>query len=342
MSKDSKAGSQTDPQRTARFLRVCCLCWSIAAVLVFQLIQAPLLPAQSLESPRRVVEGPSGQILVSDRFFSGIVAVDKSTLGVVWSHSLGEMGAPFGLAMRKDLLFVGDTITQNVLVFRINKLPRREAKAAGQTHTLEFLYNLGHTFPGQQGYFKNPIDIAVDSRKKQVFVLDGKDKKIKIYDIGGEFLREFAPTDSNGGLLSPVALAVDEARREVLVSDYGDPRGSFRVTVPARILIYGYDGTLLTQINGDGKTSPNTLFTRPKGLVTDGAGHIFLATGMAGTVLVLDRTTGALLKQVGEPGRNPGQLSLPSDVFLNSKTGDLFVVDIMGARKLEVFRAAGR
>ena len=76
--------------------------------------------------------------------------------------------------------------------------------------------------------------------------------------------------------------------------------------------------------------------------MTDGAGHIYLATGMAGTVLVLDRTTGALLKQVGEPGRNPGQLSLPSDVYLDRKTGDLFVVDIMGARKLAVFRGAGR
>ena len=143
-------------------------------------------------------------------------------------------------------------------------------------------------------------------------------------------------------MLSPVSVAVDETRREVLVSDYGDPSGGFSAQEPARILIYDYDGQLKFQINGDGTTHATTGFTRVQGIAAGPAGRLYASDPLGGRILVIDRTSGALIKEVGAPGGQPGELMLPLDVLVDGRTGDLFVCNNRGARRLEVFRGARR
>jgi DNA-binding beta-propeller fold protein YncE len=300
----------------------------IGLLLVFCLA-GPLL-AQSLRNPKRISEGPPGQILVSDRYLDSVLSLDEETLLPVWT--LPIEGSPFGVAQWRNRLFIGNTATANVEVYRVSKDGAR----------VKFLFNLGHTISGQPGYIQKPTDIAFHRRSRQVYVLDSGDKKIKIYNLRGRFLSEFPVIDGQGRILAPVAFTVDEVRGEVLVSDYGDPAGFFSISVPARILIYDLTGNYLGQINGDGSTHPETKFLRPQGLVTDGMGRIFLAAALTGHILVLERATGVLLRKVGEPGSEPGELRLPVDVVLSPESGDLFVTNNMGARKIEVFRGVGR
>ncbi len=202
---------------------------TLAALALF-LAQTGSTQAQTVQNPRRIAEGPVGQLLVTDRQFGAVVAVDMDSLEPLWSFPLPQEGNPFGLATWNRLVFVGNTETRNVEVYQIQAARADKIKAT-------FKYNLGGTPEGETGTIGNPMSIAVDRKEQLVFVLDGFAKKIKVFDRKGVFAYAFEPRGGDGWLLSPVALAVDEARREVLVADYGDPSGGFSARKPARILI---------------------------------------------------------------------------------------------------------
>jgi DNA-binding beta-propeller fold protein YncE len=289
---------------------------------------APAL-AQEVQNPRRIAGSARGDLLVADRG-GMIVAIDKSSLAPLWSFELPTDGAPFGLATSSRLVYVGNTTTMGVEVYRLTR-SRRNA-------SLRFQYRLGE----QEGedLIEKPIDIAVDRALGLVFVLDGARKEIKVYDSKGSFLYAFSPMGEAGQLLSPVSLGLDVARRELLVGDYGDPSGSFSLADPARILIYNYDGALLFQINGDGSTDATTQFVRLQGIATSADGRIFAADPLRSVILVIERSTGALIGELGTPGVLPGELMLPLDVLLDESTGDLFVSNNRGARRIEVIPAA--
>ncbi|MDH3255751.1 MAG: hypothetical protein OEM62_12210 [Acidobacteriota bacterium] len=302
--------------------------------VVFSLLHAHASWSQTLVNPRRIAEGPANQVLVADRTGS-IVAVDMKSLETRWSAQLPDEGAPFGLATSNRLVFVGNTETKNVEVYRMIGSPHRGPE-------LRWMYNLGHTIPGESGSIENPIDIAIDRHARLVFVLDGQSKLIRVFDIKGKLLESFSPVDSSGTVLSPVSIAVDPDRREVLVGDYGDPSGFFRMSEPARILVFDYTGAPQFEIKGNGSTHVTTMFARVQGLVASGDGRIFATDPLGSRVLVLDRTNGETLAEIGSEGSEPGFLRLPLDVFLEPKTGDLFVSNNQGARRVEVFRGAGR
>ena len=295
----------------------------------------------SLQNPRRIAEGPTGELLVTDR--SGmIVAVDRQSLEPVWGYQLPlvpgdplpQEGAPFGLATLKRLIFVGNTETKNVEVYRL-------LGGNAEHMDLRFKYNLGNIPAGETGSIENPIGIGVDRSAQLVFVLDGKAKKVKVFDTKGPFLYEFVPMDQDGAVLSPVSLAVDEINGEVLVGDYGDPSGGFAASEPARILTYDFAGNLLNQIDGSGYGGSNLVFARVQGIAVSADGRIFAADPLGSRILVFDRSSGTLLEVLGTAGEQPGQLMIPTDVILDPDTGDLFIVNNRGARTVEVIRGAG-
>lgn len=320
------------PQRTFPKLAAQLAAW---ALMVVALPWSEPAAAQALTNPRRIADGPQGLVLVTDRGSGSVVALRKDDLEQAWSFALPDEGAPFGLATWNRLIFVGNTETHHVEVYRV-----QGAGKAGPT--LRFEYNLGLGPPEEPGPFENPIAVAFDGRQKLVFVLDGRRKVVDIFDRKGGLVGSFVPRDGAGEVMSPVALAIDETRQEVLVSDYGDPSGFFRGREPARILIYGYSGDLRFQIDGDGGTHPATQFARVQGLAASADGTIFVADPLGSRVLVLDRVSGELLAEIGEEGSQPGELMLPLDVLLDERTGDLFVTNNQGARKVEAFRGRGR
>jgi DNA-binding beta-propeller fold protein YncE len=306
----------------------------LTTALVVGLVWVPASRSQTVNNPRRLAFGPAGQLLVAERSGS-VVAVNRRTLKATSSFVLPNEGAPFGLATLNRLVFVGNTETQNVEVYRM-------FGSNLQGLRLRFAYNLGYTPPGETGTIAKPISIAVDRAAQLVFVLDGREKKVKIFHFRGPFVNDFAPADGTGEVLSPVSLAVDPVRQEVLVGDYGDPSGFFSASTPARILFYDYQGALLSQIDGDGSTHETTQFARVQGMATSADGRIFAAEPLANHILVLDRTTGELLATVGNEGPNPGELMLPLDVLFDERSGALFVSNNQGARKVELFKYPGR
>ncbi len=311
----------------------------------------PVAGPLTVQNPRRLAGGPDGQLLVSDRQYGTIVAIDRASLQPVWSAQLPEGSEPFGLAVRNRLVFVGDTGTQTVGVYRING-------SGGAGTRLAFAYRIGPADGGMAtirargrrtdagatpGAFARPIGLAVDGNQNLVFVLDGAAKTVSVFRRNGAFVSSFEPRDGAGALLSPVSLAVDTLRQEVLIGDYGNPAPDFAgcsfcgAAAPARILIYGYDGQLRFEIHGDGSTHSSARFARVQGLAASADGRIFAADPLGSRILVFDRISGALLQELGTDGR----LRLPLDVLLDDVTGDLFVSNNRGARRIEVLRGAG-
>jgi hypothetical protein len=300
----------------------------------------PAAAAPLLQNPRRIAGGPDGQILVTDRRYGAVVAVDKQTLQPVWSATLPEDGGPFGIAFAKKDVFLGNTATKNVEVYTL-------LGGGDPDSVLKFDFNFGDVPAGAMGGIENPIDVAFDGKEKLAFVLDGAAKSIGIYDKKGVLLRSFEPRGSGGLLLSPVSLDIDELRREILVADYGDPVAWMSgctfcsANEPARIMIFSYEGDLLFEIRGDGTTHFLTSFARLQGLAASAGGRIFAADPLGARILVFDRFTGAILDELGVKGTEPGQLLAPSDVWLDGETGDLFISNNLGARRVEVLRGAG-
>lgn len=301
-----------------------------AVGILFFFAAASLAQAQVLRSPVRIAEGPPGQILVSDYQQEAVLAIDKRSLGILWSFPV--QGSPLAVDCWSNLIFIGNTATQNVEVYRLKGAP------GGPQKTLEFLYNLGRTPAGEPGFIQKPTDMALDRENELVFVLDGKAKNIKVFDFRGNFV-EAVPRADAAPLLNPTAIAVDEVRKELLVSDYGDPSGSFKPRTAARIIIYTYGGVYLDQIDGNGPAA-EFQFPRPQGLAADGRGHIFMVDAFLSKILVFDRVSHTGLKAVGSFGVGSGQLKLPMDIVIDGKSGDLFVTNTTPGR-VEVFRAEG-
>jgi len=278
-------------------------------------------PSLSLGYPKRLAEVSVAHVVVSDPALEGIAALDKETLEIVWNKTIE--GDPLAVAACRNLVLVGNATTHRVEVYRVT----------GQGKKVEFLYYLGDA---QTGYFKLPSDIATDADFQLAFVLDGGEKSIRVFDLKGNYLYAL-PAAGEVSPLSPTAIAVDEGRQEVLISDYGDPAGSLfgGPTVPARLLIYSYAGSFLAKIDGTGR------FGRPQGLAVDALGRIYVAESFLGQILVLERSTGDIVKRLGSFGEAPGQLQLPLDVVLDRKSDDLFVTNTM-LQRVEVFRGAGR
>jgi DNA-binding beta-propeller fold protein YncE len=300
--------------------------------------------SQSLTSPARISQAPSGELLVTDYLAGAIFALDSETLEVRWASviELREPGRPLGIAQVGEKVLVSDETSKEVLILRWKNGKVKTEGVLGRPRGKR----------GGTGLFERPHEIAVDREQNLVFVLDVTGGLIRVFDGAGRYLYKFAPAGPNPStgqidVLLPSAIAVDEQRKEILVSDYGDPYGTFQANVPARVLIFTYAGFYLGQINGDGVVNGEAKvalqFARPQGLAVDPAGRIYLVDCYLGEVFVFDRHQPldsdnlALLGKLGSFGTEPGQLNFPLDVVVDVPSGDVFVTNNRPGR-IEVFR----
>jgi DNA-binding beta-propeller fold protein YncE len=290
----------------------------LAGLLVCLVLAFPSISsARQLGSPVRVAVMSSGHVLVTDHYGNRVVEWDPSKNKVV--RSIDVLGIPDGLAWGWGKIFVGNQTTQSVEVY---------------SRTGKLLSVLG----GVPGLVSRPNDIAVDSDAGLVFVLDAQTRLVQVYgsyDSGGALLYTI-PAPGAKPLHRPASLTVDPARREVLVSDFGE-FGSFGSR--ALVNIYDYDGNYLGEISTRTQLAEYR-FSAPQGLTVNGLGQVYLVDSMRGQVLVFDRETLRGVATIGEAGRAPGNLLFPLDVEIDGKTSDVYVTNYRLGR-LEVFIGMG-
>lgn len=247
-------------------------------------------PRRAMLSPVRL-SGGEGALVVSDYRARAVFMVNKQGPRALRSFAID--GAPLAVAWFQGLVYVGNETTGSIEVY---------------TPAGKFL-----SYLGERGQVKSPNDMAIDEESGKVFVVDGRDRSLKVFDRDGGMTQ----TITSQALVNPTGIVLDAARGEVFVSDYGDPALKY----PAQVLVFDYAGNLLRSLPG--RTAG---FSRPQGMALDD-GHVFLADGLIGKVLVLDSSTGAVVKTLGSFGAGPGQLMLPLDVVIDPSTKDVYVTN---------------
>ena len=252
-----------------------------------------------LQSPVRMVVTPSGGLLVSDSRSQVVLRVNATTLQP--DQALVVDGKPLGVGLWGGRVFVGNADAGTVDVF-------------GPDGTWQYSFG--------SGAVPYPSDLAIDHRAGLVFVVAGGTREVKVFNLDGESQGTLAgPGPGRAGLRAPTGIAVDENRREVLVSDYGEPG------IGAAVKIFDYDGNFVAEISGEGDCGMlgcSDGFSRPQGIAVDRDGRIYLADALLGRVLVFDRATGEALPDVGAHVSDGGKLRVPLDVVLG-KDGQLIV-----------------
>lgn len=247
----------------------------------------------------RLSFGPQGMLIVTDYNQGPVYLINSKTLKVVDTFEI--KGRLSGIAWLNGRVFVGNESTGRVGVYSPNG---------------RWLFDLG-------AVVQQPTDIGVDDQAGLLFVLDGYGKNIKVFNGEGMLLSTIA----EGLLTAPTGIAVDPGSGEIFVSDFSV--GS--LSTKAWVWVLDYEGNVLRSISGAGAG-----FSRPQGLALDNEGHLYLADGVLGQILVLNRVTGERLSEIGSFGWDKGQLVLPLDVAYDESSGNLYVTNNRAGR-IEVF-----
>jgi len=207
------------------------------------------------------------------------------------------LGKPYGIAARNGRIYVGDTGRRSILVFDI---PEQK------------FFSFGEEDPGQLG---KPLGLDLDD-EGNVYVLDGVNKNITVFDRDGVFLRNFGkPGDIN----RPAGLGVNGDGTRVYAVDIG---GSSNET--HRIVMYdGKTGEKLSII-GERGDKPGE-FNLPRDVKSAPDGSLFVVDGGNFRVQKLD-ADGKFISTFGSIGRMGGQFSRPKAVDLD-KDGNIYVTD---------------
>lgn len=259
------------------------------------------------ESPTRLAVTPKGEAIVVDPRARIVASVQPFTGEPETAFRVA--GRPTAVAALKNRVLVGN----------------------GDNGSIEEFDFRGH-FRGRfgDGLIGHPQDLAVDLADGLVFVLDGVERDVKLFELDGTYLGSVVgPGFGAEGLETPAALAVDPETREILVSDYGPDGGT------AAVKRFGYDGASLGAIAGAGRCGMMGCsggFSRPQGMAVDPAsGYLLLADALLGQVLVLDRTTGAVVLTLGSRDDPVRPLRLPLGVGVGVD-GEVYVVSNRIAR----------
>jgi DNA-binding beta-propeller fold protein YncE len=174
-----------------------------------------------------------------------------------------------------------------------------------------------------RGDFNQPSEVAV-GKDGTVYILDGANNQIKLFNQEWEFVRAIGRAgEGNGEFRSPVGMDIDE-RGLVFVADTGNQR----------IQVFSGTGKYLRKIDlARWKARPVEVKSFHNGrriYVSDAENHRILCFNSDGS---FDFSWGDMGEQLGEL-RFPGIMAL-------DENGDIYVVDILNGR-VQIFSSLGK
>ena len=286
----------------------------ISADVVFS---APLTAA--LRKPVDIAIGADGRVFVADEFNNRIVVFDEDGRYLqeytVSGSASGAFTRPNGVAIGMDgNLVVADTWNYRIEVLDPSGTP---LEAWGQ--------------PGQFGAaaltepvdgFWGPRDVTTDA-DGNIYVSDTGNKRIRVYDALGEFLRDIGGAGSDiGQLEEPAGLAIHSDGR-LFVAD----------TWNRRVSVFNIAGAPMYTFSVRGWYED--LGNRPYLALDEARNILYVSDPDAARVLVYD-TRGNCLGSFGQPGDAPygqNQFGTTAGLAVDAQ-GRVYVVDAGGNRVL--------
>ncbi len=173
---------------------------------------------------------------------------------------------------------------------------------------------------------KNPLSLPSDvaAYNNKVYIVDGSNHRIMVYDLQGNFLFNFSRKGTDAGQLNyPVGIDIS-TNGKVYIADSGNKR----------IQIFSEKGIFLSQFSV--KIGKKTV--RPVDLVYHSRSGNIVVSGSNHRIMIFS-PKGKLLRKWGNNGINQGEFRYPATIS-ELKDGRIAVVDVLNAR-VQVFNIDG-
>jgi DNA-binding beta-propeller fold protein YncE len=321
-------------------------------VLIVLYSCAPILPDIYWPLPPDQPRIKFVKSVASLKSFVGVSAADV-LLGA--DPTSGSFLKPLNIYIDKnDVLYVTDTGTSQVLLFD-QKAKKKKVyplttygrsvfnKPVGVTVDDEgtiyvsdtasdkiYLFDSDKKFVkayGMDGEFKQPAGLALDNKRKRLYVVDTHQHKVfgLNKDTGEEIMTFGSRGDQAGQFNFPSYITLDRKGNVFVVDTMNgrvqqfDPKGRF-------IRAWGKLGD-----------APG-MFARPKGIAIDSEGHVYVVDAAFNNIQIFSED-GEILMAFGGYGEGRGQQILPAGIAIDSEDR-IYVVDQWN-RRLNVYEFMG-
>ncbi len=177
---------------------------------------------------------------------------------------------------------------------------------------------------GENGQFQRPSGIAIDSKRKMLYVADPPAHDIKVFSLtDGRQQKSIGKRGVQPGEFNfPAWLAVD-AESRLYVTD----------SLNGRIQILTPDGKPLSSIGKLGDSTGS--FSSPKGIALDSEGHLYVTDAGFDNIQIFDKE-GRLLLYFGNSGQAAGMFWMPAGVFIDH-ADRIYIADSYN-RRVQIFQ----
>jgi len=180
------------------------------------------------------------------------------------------------------------------------------------------------------GKVGSPQGIAVDGTGGRIYLLDGTEQKVVVFDLAGKHLFSFGKGgEGDGEFNRPIPITINH-KNEIIVGD----------TINARVQVFDRDGKFLRKFGrrGDGPAD----FQLIKGIAVDSDDNIYVTDGKASQLKIFN-TKGDYLLTIGAPWsvtktmkEKPGGFLLPQGIDIDA-TDTIYIADQANLR-FQVFK----
>jgi DNA-binding beta-propeller fold protein YncE len=225
---------------------------------------APIGSTPANRSPVYLAVNNYGQVYVADRFHHAIIIYDKDGNQIDEVDKLGQdLWAPLGVRFDRDnTLFVTDVTNGKNCFYRIESLSTQPPIIqAGMSRYISF----GHsgTADGEL-YFPN---IAMPDSQNRIYISDGNNWRISVWDFNGNFLYHFGQGTSEMGVSLPRGMFVDHKDR-LYIAD----------AVAHKIKVFDVSGEKPTYLFAFGELGiEDGFFQFPNDIVVAEEGRLYIA-----------------------------------------------------------------
>jgi DNA-binding beta-propeller fold protein YncE len=174
--------------------------------------------------------------------------------------------------------------------------------------------------------FSQPSDVAV-SKDGLIYVVDGVNNKIKVFDQNGKFVFSFGEKGSlNGQFMFPLGVGIDNSGR-VYIADSGNHR----------IQVFSSTGDFITGIKIPTK---DEIPADPTDVAADESiDRLYVVDNNNHYILIYELSTFKLIKTFGAPGIEEREFRYPFLIALD-RNKYLYIVDVINTR-VQAFNSNG-
>ncbi|XP_065894923.1 E3 ubiquitin-protein ligase TRIM71-like [Dysidea avara] len=242
-----------------------------------------------------VAIGVNNEVIVADVTNKCVIVLDCNfALLAVIGQGSGDnrLVNPNGVAVSKDgIIAISDSDSHQVKKYSLQG---------------KLLSIIGNNIGNNNGQFNKPRGLVFSSNK-MLYVVDGRNRRVQVFQQDDKFAFTFGSEGFNPGQFQyPGRIAIDTDNR-VLVSDHGGNH----------ISLFSNTGSFISRITCD----------KPWAITVSPDGHIIAGCGGDNNKIRVWSPTHQLIEQFGKRGSQQGEFNAITGIAINYSTGSVYVVE---------------